>query len=127
VFITNSADGDIVYLEVRHRRHAHVEDRIKTAKAVGLDHYPSHDYQANCAWLLTVLIASDLTAWTQGLCLEGTMAKAEPKKLRWALWHTAGKITTSGRQRTLHLDKTWPWATALEKGFETLARLQFTT
>ena len=51
VFITDSKDDDIVYLEVRHRRHAHVEDRIKTAKALGLDHFPSRDYQANCAWL----------------------------------------------------------------------------
>lgn len=30
VFITNSADTDIVYLEARHRGHARVEDRIKT-------------------------------------------------------------------------------------------------
>jgi hypothetical protein len=127
VFITNSVDDDIIYLEVRHRGHAHVEDRIKTAKALGLDHFPSNDYRANCAWLQTVLIASDLTAWTQGLCLEGPMAKAEPKKLRWALWHTAGKFTTSGRRRTLHLDGTWPWAAALEKGFERLAGLHFTT
>ena len=99
VFITNSTDADIVYLEARHRGHARVEDRIKTAKALGLYHFPSHDFAANAAWLLAVLIACDLTAWTQGLCLTGAMAKAEPKKLRWALWHTAGKITTSGRRR----------------------------
>jgi DDE family transposase len=127
VFITNSTGDDIVYLEVRHRRHAHVEDRIKTAKAVGLDHFPSDDYAANCAWLQTVLIACDLTVWTQDLCLEGSMAEAEPKKLRWALWHTAGKITTSGRRRTLHLDGAWPWAAALENGFQRLEQLHFTT
>jgi len=127
VFITNSADGDIVYLEVRHRRHAHVEDRIKTAKALGLDHFPSNDFETNAAWLIAVLIACDLTYWAQALCLTGAMAKAEPKKLRWALWHTAGKVTTTGRRSTLHLDATWPWATTLEKGFHRLHALHFTT
>ena len=127
VFITNSADADIVYLEARHRGHARVEDRIKTAKAVGLDHFPSHDFAANSAWLLAVLIACDLTAWTQGLCLTGAMAKAEPKKLRWALWHTAGKITTTGRRQTMHLDRTWPWAATLQHAFQRLGTLHFTT
>jgi Transposase DDE domain group 1 len=127
VFITNSTDDDTVYLEVRHRRHARVEDRIKCAKALGLDHYPSNDFAANAAWLQTVLIACDLTAWAQELCLTGAMAKAEPKKLRWALWHTAGKITTSGRRRTMHLDRTWPWAAALEQSFRRLDHLHFTT
>jgi hypothetical protein len=127
VFITNSADADIVYLEARHRGHARVEDRIKCAKALGLDHFHSNDFAANSAWLQTVLIACDLTAWTQGLCLTGAMAKAEPKKLRWALWHTAGKITTSGRRRTMHLDGTWPWAAALQQGFQRLGNLHFTT
>jgi hypothetical protein len=55
------------------------------------------------------------------------LAKAEPKKLRWALWHTAGKITATGRRRTLHLDRTWPWAAALEKGYQRLGDLHFTT
>ena len=127
VFITNSADDDIVYLEVRHRRHAHVEDRIKTAKALGLDHFPSNDFETNAAWLTTVLIACDLTYWTQRLCLTGAMAKAEPKKLRWALWHTAGKVTTTGRRSTLHLDATWPWATTLQRGFHRLDALDFRT
>jgi DDE family transposase len=127
VFVTNSADDDIVYLEVRHRRHAHVEDRIKVAKALGLDHFPSNDFRTNAAWLTTVLIACDLTYWTQALCLTGAMAKAEPKRLRWALWHTAGKVTTTGRRATLHLDATWPWATTLQKGFQRLAVHRFTS
>ena len=44
VFITNSADEDIVYPEARHRAHAHVEDRIKDAKATGLLHFPGHSF-----------------------------------------------------------------------------------
>ena len=45
----------------------------------------------------------------------GPMAKAGTKKLRWALWHAAGKVTTTGRRSTLHLDVTWPWATTCKK------------
>ena len=125
VLITNSADPDIVYLEARHRGHARVEDRIKTAKALGLDHFPSFEFNANCNWLQVVLIAADLTTWTQRLCLTATMAKAEPKRLRFALWHAAGRLTTSGRRRSLHLDGAWPWAAALQAGFARLATLRF--
>jgi Transposase DDE domain group 1 len=127
VFITTSTDPDIVYLEARHRGHARVEDRIKNGKDTGLDHFPGHDFAANTGWLTTVLIACNLTAWSQGLCLDGEMAKAEPKRLRWALWHTAGRITTSGRRRTLHLDAAWPWANTLARAFGRLERLHFTT
>ena len=59
--------------------------------------------------------------------LTGAMAKAEPKKLRWALWHTAGKITTTGRRQTMHLDRTWPWAATLQHAFQRLSTLHFTT
>jgi len=127
VFITNSADSDIVYLEARHRGHARVEDRIKTVKANGADHFPSNDFETNSAWLQTVLIACDLTAWTQRLCLTGPMAKADPKKLRWALWHTAGKVTTSGRRHTMHLDRAWPWAKTLADAYQRLENLHFAT
>lgn len=71
VFICNSTDTDIVYLEARHRGHARVEDHIKEAKALGLLRFPSHDFAANAAWLLLVGIAADLQAWTQTLCLDG--------------------------------------------------------
>jgi hypothetical protein len=127
LFITNSGDADIVYLEARHRGHARVEDRIKTVKALGLDHFPAFEFNTNQNWLQVVLIAADLVAWTQRLCLTGPIAKAEPKRLRWALWHTAGRITTSGRKRTLHLDAAWPAADTLTAAFTHLDTLHFAT
>ena len=36
VFITDQPDGDLAGLELRHRQHARVEDRIRAAKATGL-------------------------------------------------------------------------------------------
>ena len=65
VFICDSADPDLSYLEARHRGHARVEDRIRNAKQTGLANLPCHDFANNAAWLVTVLMACDLMAWTQ--------------------------------------------------------------
>ena len=115
VFITSSVDDDIVYLEARHRGHARVEDHIKEAKDLGLLRFPSHDF------------AADLQAWAQGLCLEGDLATAEPKRLRYCAWHAAGRLVSSGRQLILRLDASWPWASELEAAFGRLRRLSFRT
>ena len=96
VLITNSQDLDIAYLEARHRGHARVEDRIRWGKALGLENFPFSTFSSNSVWLMVVMLAQDLLAWAQRLCLEGPLASAEPKRLRYALWHTPG---TSGAHR----------------------------
>jgi hypothetical protein len=127
VFITNSVDTDIVYLEARHRGHARVEDHIKEAKDLGLLRFPGHDFAANAAWLLLVGVAADLQAWTQALCLTGELARCEPKRLRYCVWHAAGRLISSGRRLILRLDTAWPWAAELEAAFGRLKRLSFRT
>jgi hypothetical protein len=125
VFITNSADADIVYLEARHRGHARVEDRIKQAKQLGLLRFPGHDFAANAAWVLIVGLAQDLTAWAQSLCFIGELAHCEPKRLRYCAWHAAGRLARSARRLILRLDAAWPWATQIAGAFERLERLSF--
>ena len=71
VFITNSADTDIAYLEARHRGHARVEDRIRCAKDTGLRNLPFPDFDNNACWVELVCMAQDLIAFTQGLVLDG--------------------------------------------------------
>lgn len=127
VFITNSTEADIVYLEARHRGHARVEDHIKQAKDLGGLRFPSHDFAANAAWLLLVGIAADLQAWAQALCLTGELASCEPKRLRYAAWHAAGRLVSSGHRLILRLDAAWPWAAELEAAFGRLRRLSFRT
>jgi hypothetical protein len=126
-FITNSAEPDIVYLEARHRGHAHVEDHIKDAKATGLLRFPGHSFASNSAWLIVVLMAQDLGAWAQGLCFEGDLATCLPKRLRYCTWHTAGRLVRTGRRTLLRLDAAWPWAKQLAQAFERLAGLSFGT
>jgi hypothetical protein len=126
-FITNSTTDDIVYLEARHRGHARVEDRIKAAKDLGLLRFPGHDFAANAAWLLVVGIAQDLTAWTQALCLEAELAHAEAKRLRYCVWHAAGRLVRTGRRLILRIEARWPWAQVIAAAFDRLHSLSFRT
>jgi Transposase DDE domain group 1 len=127
VFITNSSDPDIAYLEARHRGHARVEDRIRCAKDTGLRNLPFGDFANNACWVELICLAQDLIAFTQGLVLEGDMAKAEPKRLRYALLHTAGRLSTTSRRTTLALQREWPWASTLAAAFARLRSLPLTT
>jgi hypothetical protein len=127
VFICDSADPDISYLEARHRGHARVEDRIRCAKDTGLRRLPFPEFENNACWMELVLMAQDLLAFTQGLVLKDDLAKAEPKRLRYTVLHTAGRLTTSGRTTTLRLQKEWPWAKRLADAFTLLRSLTFVT
>jgi Transposase DDE domain group 1 len=119
-FLTDSPDADIVALEACHRAHARVEDRIRCAKDTGLENLPFHDFAANNAWLLLVLIAQDLLAWAQQLLLDGELARAEPKRLRYTLWHTAGRLVRTGRRTILRLARDWPFTEDLARAFSRL-------
>jgi hypothetical protein len=66
-FITDTPIGVVPHqlagLDLRHRQHARVEDRIRQAKATGLRNLPCHSYASNSAWLEIVMTATDLVAW----------------------------------------------------------------
>jgi hypothetical protein len=122
-FATDTELGQPAHLDARHRAHARVEDRIRCAKETGPDHFPSRDFAINTAWLTTVMIAVDLLAWTQLLVLEGDLAKAEPKTLRYRLLHVAARLTHGQRRRWVRIQATWPWARELAAAFTRLAAL----
>ena len=77
-FITNSSGDELAALELRHRRHARVEDRIRAAKDTGLRNLPFHDAAANQIWLEIAMLAADLIAHTQRLAL--TVDCASPNR-----------------------------------------------
>lgn len=119
-FSTDLADPDITYLEALHRGRGRAEQRIKDAKDTGLANLPSESFAINSAWLTMVLVAQDLLAWTKLLYLDGDLARAEPKRLRYCLFHTAALIATTGRRTWLRLASTWPWADHLAVAFTRL-------
>jgi hypothetical protein len=122
-FITDQTDEDIAKLEVLHRQHAQVEDRVKTLKATGAGYLPFHSFEANAAWLELALAAHDITVWTQLLTLDGEHQLCEPKRLRYRILHVAGHLTRHARRVTLHLPADWPWAGAILRAFKRLQAL----
>ena len=66
-FLTNTDGGQLADLELRHRRHARVEDRIRAAKDTGLRNLPFHHHTQNQIWLQITALAQDLITWTQRL------------------------------------------------------------
>jgi hypothetical protein len=119
-FLTDTQGGQLADLEVRHRSHARVEDRIRTGKATGLRNLPCRGYAENKVWLELCMTAADLLTWTQALCLTGELAHCEPATLRYRLLHVAAHLTRSGRRWHLKIDKAWPWATQLATAFNRL-------
>jgi len=122
-FITDQDGDDIAQLELRHRQHARVEDRIQESQELGLGRLPFQALEPNLAWFELALLAQDLLAWLRQLVLSGELALAKPKRLRHRLLHVAGRLTRSGRRRTLHLPRGWPWATELLAAFARLRAL----
>jgi hypothetical protein len=92
-FITDQTDQDIAALEVLHRQHAQVEDRVKRLKTTGASFLPFHSIAADAAWLELALCAHDVIVWTQLLCLDGEHQVCEPKRLRYRNANPAGMPT----------------------------------
>jgi hypothetical protein len=121
--LTDQDEKDIARIECRHRQHAHVEDRIRDDKDTGLSKFPFKEFALNEVWIEIVLLAHDLIVWTQDLLLDGALAKAQPKRLRYRLLHVSARLAFSGRRAKLHLQSTWPWANELLAAFTKLKAL----
>jgi Transposase DDE domain group 1 len=109
-FATSTRRGQLADLELRHRRRARCEDRIRNAKDTGLRNLPLHGFAQNQIWCELVAMASELLAWTAMLALDGPARAWEPKRLRLRLFSAAGRLARSGRRLRLRLAATWPWA-----------------
>ncbi|GAB3474303.1 IS1380 family transposase [Amycolatopsis cihanbeyliensis] len=109
-FGTNTRRGQLADLELRHRRRARCEDRIRTAKNTGLANLPLHGFDANRIWIEIVCLATELIAWTQMLALTAHEARRwEPKRLRLRLFSVAARLARHARRTRLQLTTHWPW------------------
>jgi hypothetical protein len=130
-FVTNTRKGQLADLELRHRRRARCEDRIRCAKDTGLANLPLHDFAQNQIWCAIVALACDLTAWMQTLALSGHAGheqarRWEPKRLRLRLFSIPARHARTGRRRLLHLAATAPFTDLVLAGLEALAPLTAT-
>jgi hypothetical protein len=115
--------GDPVDLDASMRAHAHVEDHIRRLKDSGLCRFPFTDLDANRAWLAAVCFAGDLVRWFQLLCLTGQLARAEPKTLRWRIWHAPGRLIRHARADIVRILDGWPDADAILAAHTRIAAL----
>jgi hypothetical protein len=115
------AAGDPVALDVHMRAHAHVEDHIRRLKDSGASRFPFVDIDANRAWLAVVCFADALVRWFQLLCLTTALAVAEPKTLRWGLWHAPARLVHHARRSIVRILDGWPATTALLEAYRRIA------
>ena len=105
-FATGAKGGQLADLELRHRRRARCEDRIRCAKDTGLRNLPLHGFDQNQIWCEIVALACELLAWMQMLALAGPARRWEPKRLRLRLFAAAGRLVRGGRRLRLRLAAT---------------------
>jgi len=123
-FATNTPRGQLPDLELRHRRRARCEDRIRIAKDTGLANLPLHSFAANQIWCAVVALAAEITAWMQMLAFTDNPARRwEPKKLRYRIFTIGATLARSGRRVWLHLSTRSPWAGLTLTGLGRLADL----
>jgi hypothetical protein len=120
-FATSTKGGQLADLELRHRRRARCEDRIRCAKDTGLRNLPLQGFDQNQIWCEIVAMACELTAWMQMLTLQGPARRWEPKRLRLRLFSAAARIVRGGRRLRIRIAASWPWATQIT---EAITRLQ---
>ena len=110
-FATNTRGGKLQDLELRHRRRARCEDRIRIAKDTGLSNLPLHGFDQNRIWIQIVALASELQAWTGMLALTEREARRwEPKRFRYRLFTIPATIARRARRVILHLSERSAWA-----------------
>jgi hypothetical protein len=122
-FVTNTARGQVQFLDARHRTQAHVEDRVKQFKACGARNLPSIDYGRNTAWLQLAALATSLTAWLRHLALDGDLAKASTKTLRFRILSAPARLVTHARRRILKIPPGWEWSGDLATAWDRLQAL----
>ena len=112
-FATSTKGGQLPDLELRHRRRARCEDRIRCAKDTRLRNLPLHGFAQNQIWSPIVALACELLAWTQMFAFYGPARRWEPKRLRLRIFSVAGRIVRGGRRLRRRLAQRWPRATQI--------------
>jgi len=125
---TNTAPGgphrQLADLELRHRRRARVEDRIRAAKDTGLRNLPLHELDQNRIWQAIVALACEITVWTQLLAFtQHTARRWEPKRLRLRLLSLPAQLARHARRVLLHLPAHARWADLVIDGIARLRAL----
>ncbi|WP_100498788.1 transposase [Geodermatophilus chilensis] len=121
---TDTAGGQLAWLDARHRSHVHVEGDVKQAKDLGLARWPSRSWAINVAWTQIVALAANLLACFRQLALPaGPLRNAAPKLLRYRIFHLPARLTRGQRKRLLHLRADWPGTKEMIRAWKAIKAL----
>lgn len=117
-FATTTANAPTAQLDLRHCQRDRVEDRIRTARDIGLRNLPLHRAAQNRTWLVNVQIALDLLA----RMLTGEARRWNPSGSGYGC-SSAGQLATTGRCHYLRLAQHWPSTHLITTAFDRLQAL----
>ena len=106
--LSNIWDWEPVQLIAWHREKAgtieRVHDVLKNELAAGV--LPSKYFGANAAWLRLAVIAYNVLTALKRLALPADLLTARPKRLRFLIFYTAGRLVHHARQMRLRVART---------------------
>jgi hypothetical protein len=95
-----------------------VHDVIKNDLGGGV--LPSKYFGANAAWLRLAVIAHNVLQALKRLALPPELLTARPKRLRFLLFNTPGRLVHHARSLLLRLATAAPWTAAYREGLRLL-------
>ena len=95
-----------------------VHDVIKNELGGGV--LPSKYFGANAAWLRLAVIAHNVLAALKRLALPPELLTARPKRLRFLIFNTPGRLVHHARSLLLRLAALTEWITAYREGLRLL-------
>jgi hypothetical protein len=96
---------------------------IRTGKDTGIGRFPSHEFEINQAWMTAAMTAQILLSWLKLIALDGDLARAEPKTLRYRVLNAAARLVRGGRRRRWKIAANWPWAEAITRAWQRITAL----
>ena len=91
--------------------------------ACGARNLPSKDYGRNAAWLQLAALALTLTCWLRLIALDGDLAKASIKTLRYRILSAPARLVHHARTRTLKIPPGWAWSGDVVTAWDRISKL----
>src|SRR5207302_9984162 len=103
---------------VASRKSGHHCDVLKNELATGV--LPSKYFGANAAWLRLAVISYNVLTALKRLALPAELLTARPKRLRFLIFYTAGRLVHHARQMRLRLARAAEWLAVWLEGLRCL-------
>jgi hypothetical protein len=73
--------------------------------------------------MTAAMTAQILLSWLRLIALDGDLATAEPKTLRYRVLNAAARLVRGERRRRWKIAANWPWAEAITRAWQRITAL----